>query len=95
MVFTFGGQNFSMIVCTVHYGTWNRPGPCPPGFVLEVPFEWSALSWTYPEAWERVKDAGWDKPLGGLNVVYAKEGRHLSRTSGIVSVMRFIRQALV
>ena len=27
-----------------------------------------------PEAWERIKDAGGDKPLGGLSVVYGKEG---------------------
>ena len=26
------------------------------------------------EAWERVRDAGWDKPLAGLNVVDAEEG---------------------
>ncbi len=73
MVFRFGGQKFSMIVYTAHYGTWNGPGPCPAGFILEVPFESNAMTMDLPEAWQRVKDAGWDEPLGGLNVVYAKE----------------------
>ena len=36
--------------------------------------EWSALIVDRPEAWERVKYAGWNKPFSGLNVVNAKEG---------------------
>lgn len=60
---------------TAQYGIWNHPDPCPPGFIPEVPFEWSALTMDLPETRERVKYAGWEKPLGGLNVVHGKEGK--------------------
>ena len=59
---------------TPEYGIWNHPGPCPPVFIPEVPFEWSALTTDLPEAWERVKEAGWDMLLSGLSVGYAKKG---------------------
>ncbi len=74
IAFTAGGETFMIRMDYTRYGTWDIPRLFTPIGEPDTPFEWSALTMDLPEAWERVQEAGWDKPLRDLDVGYEKQG---------------------
>ena len=73
MFFIVGDEPFSLTMESAQYGIWDNPSPYGPGYLPGTPFDWSGLTMDLPEAWARVQYAGWDGPLGALDVLFAKE----------------------